>query len=162
MPPANVFTCRRCGQCCQGKGGIVLAGRDVERLCRHLDLDRRTLLSRYTEDGGDMPRVQSSRNGFCIFYTDGCGVYEARPDVCQAWPFFRANLLDPTSFAMARQGCPGINSTIAHGTFVRQGMAVLTSQGLIRTGDDVPRALLGWQPAHMTGRDHGRSNLDAA
>lgn len=162
MPPANVFTCRRCGQCCQGKGGIVLTGRDIERLCRYLDLDRETLLSRYAEDGGDMPRLQSSRNGFCVFYTDGCGVYAVRPDVCRAWPFFRANLLDPISFAMAKEACPGINPTVPHEEFVRQGMASLASRGLIHTGHDVPRALLGWRREHSRGKDHGRPDLDAA
>lgn len=141
MPPADVFTCRRCGRCCQGKGGIVLAGCDIERLCRYLGLDRATLLSRYAEQVGDMPRLVSRADGYCIFYEDGCGVHQARPDVCRAWPYFRANLDDRLSFAMARQDCPGIRATVSHEDFVRAGEAYLISQGLVRKGGDVPRAL---------------------
>ena len=57
MAPANVFTCRRCGRCCQGEGGIVLGGRDIERLGRYLGLARETLLSRYAQQVGAMPRL---------------------------------------------------------------------------------------------------------
>jgi len=163
MPPANVFTCRRCGQCCQGIGGIVLAARDIERLCRHLGLDRETLLSRYAEQVADRPRLVSRKDGYCVFYQGGCGIYEARPDVCRAWPFFQANLVDPGSFAMAREDCLGIDRETSHEEFASQGKAFLERQGLMnRNGDDGPRALVGCTEEHSREKDHGRPGLDAA
>lgn len=161
MAPADVFACRRCGRCCQGKGGIVLGVRDIERLCRYLDVSPEALLSRYAELVGEMPRFVSGADGYCIFYKDGCGVHPARPDVCRAWPYFRANLDDSLSFAMARQDCPGIDPAVTHEAFVRAGEAYLASQGLVLTGEDVPRAL-AMRTTQAGEGTHGRPDLDAA
>lgn len=161
MPATDVFACRRCGRCCHGIGGIVLAGRDIERLVRYLSLDATALLSRYAERVGGRPRLACGRDGYCILYRDGCGAYEARPDVCRAWPYFRANLADRYSFAMARQDCPGISPTASHEEFVRQGEAYLASQGLAGSGDDVPCAL-AVRAEGSKARKHGRPNFDAA
>ena len=139
----TVFTCRRCGHCCQGAGGIVLAERDVERLCQHLKLDRDTLLSRYTETVGALPRLRCGEDGYCVFYKDGCAIHPGRPDVCRAWPFFRGNIIDPESLFLAREDCPGINPAASHEEFARQGKAYLLRHGLVRSrGEGVPQALV--------------------
>ena len=110
-----------------------------------------------------MPRLVSRQDGCCVFYQDGCGIHPARPDVCRAWPFFRANLIDAASFAMAREDCPGIDPEASHETFARQGEAFLQSQGLVRAGDeDVPRAITGIAKEVVREKDHERPDLDAA
>jgi Fe-S-cluster containining protein len=163
MPPRDVFTCRRCGHCCQGAGGIVLAERDIERLSLHLGISRAALLSRYAETVGGMPRLVSGPDGYCVFYRDGCGIHPARPDVCRAWPFFRGNILDPESLAMAREDCPGIDPEASHEEFARQGKAYLRRHGLARTGGEgVPRALVVIVEENPGETEHGRPNLDAS
>jgi uncharacterized protein len=163
MSHPQAFTCRRCGHCCQGEGGIVLAAHDIERLCLHLELDRETLLSRYAEHVGTLPRLVSGQDGYCIFYKDGCGIHSARPDVCRAWPYFRGNIIDPDSHAMAMTDCPGINPEVSHAEFARQGKAYLVRHGLARTGGDgVPRALSDCIEEEPGEKGHGRPDLDAA
>jgi hypothetical protein len=44
MSESLAFTCRLCGHCCQGEGGIVLAEGDIARLATHLGLSREAFL----------------------------------------------------------------------------------------------------------------------
>ncbi len=163
MPSAEAFTCRRCGHCCQGEGGIVLAARDIERLRLYLGLDRETLLARYTRNGDRLPYLVSGADGYCIFYKDGCGIHPGRPDVCRAWPYFRGNIIDPESHAMAMTDCPGINPEASHAEFARQGKAYLVRHGLARPGgEDVPRALADIIEEEPGEQGHGRPDIDAA
>lgn len=163
MSPMTVFTCRRCGHCCQGVGGIVLAERDIARLAEHLGLDRGTLLSRYTETVGELPRLRCGQDGSCVFYKDGCTVHPGRPDVCRAWPFFRGNLIDPESLFMAREDCPGIDPEASHEEFARQGKAYLLRHGLARPrGEGVPRALVLDEEELPRETKHGRPDRDAS
>lgn len=163
MPSMTVFTCRRCGHCCQGAGGIVLADSDIVRLAEHLGLDRETLLSRYTETVGTLPRLRCGEDGYCVFYKEGCAVHPGRPDVCRAWPFFRGNLIDPESLFMAREDCPGINPEASHEEFARQGKAYLLRHGLARTrGDGVPQALVLAVEERPGETEHERPDLDAS
>ena len=60
-----------------------------------------------------------------------CQVHAGKPDICRAWPFFRGNLVDAESFAMARSFCPGINSQISHEEFVRAGLTYLRKENLL-------------------------------
>ncbi len=163
MPESAAFTCRRCGHCCLGEGGIVLGNRDIDRLRRHLSLDRETFLDRYAEQVGGKPRLVSQENGYCIFYRDGCGIHPARPDVCRAWPFFKGNLIDAASHAMAADDCPGINPQASHREFARQGRAYLNDHGLGQArGEGVPEALADIPEEEPEETDHARPSLDAS
>ncbi len=135
MSKDSAFTCRRCGHCCQGEGGIILTAPDIRRLCRHLGIDRERFLSQSAEHAGGKYRLKSRDDGYCIFFIEGhgCGVHQARPDICRAWPFFRGNLIDAVSWEMAQDFCPGINGKVSHEEFVRQGLRYLHDQGIGRT-----------------------------
>jgi hypothetical protein len=144
----RVFTCQRCGHCCLGEGGIVLARHDQERLAEHLGLDRENFLQRCAERRAGKLYLKTGEHGYCLFYSEGCSVHPARPDVCRAWPFFRGNLLDELSFAMAREDCPGISQDAAHADFVREGLAVLRDEGLCSDEEEAGRALcIDWSEA---------------
>jgi len=140
------FACTRCGACCQGAGGIVLAARDRRRLAGHLGLSEAALVERYAEERGGRTVLGQGPDGYCVFYDQklpGCGVHAARPDVCRAWPYFRGNLVDEDSWGMAADDCPGISITAGHAEFVRQGRAYLAEHGLSRPpGEDAPNALV--------------------
>jgi uncharacterized protein len=125
FPPVSAFTCIRCGNCCQGEGGIVLTHQDIDRLCAYLHLDRDALISEYVECVSDKLRLRTSSAGWCIFFKDGCAVHPAKPAVCRAWPFFRGNMIDADSWRMAQDACPGINAQAGHDLFVVQGRAYL-------------------------------------
>lgn len=143
MPTVTAFVCQRCGHCCQGVGGIVMSAADIDRLAGHVKLDHETFLARYAEFVGGRQRLVTGDDDYCIFYAQGCSVHPARPDVCRAWPYFRGNIIDADSHAMAAEDCPGINMQAPHAEFARQGRDYLTSRGLCRPrGADVPEALV--------------------
>lgn len=140
----DVFTCRRCGHCCQGEGGIILTAKDIARLAGHLALAEAEFLARHAEERHGRQRVAMDASGYCVFYDAaiaGCGVHPARPDICRAWPFFRGNLLDEDSWRMSQDYCPGIELEAGHRAFARQGRDYVAATGLASTSPDAPQAL---------------------
>ena len=123
----ETFSCERCGKCCEGRGGIVVGPRDLTRLTVHFGLPAEEVLSRYTEMMGGKPTIKVGDDGFCMFFKEGrgCTIHPARPSVCRAWPFFRGNLIDPVSFEMAREDCPGIRREASHAQFAHEGFRYL-------------------------------------
>lgn len=126
------FSCRRCGKCCEGKGGIVVGPRDLPRLCAYFGLPAAEVLERYTENIGGKPVLKCGDDGFCLFFKagTGCRIHPARPAVCRAWPFFRGNLVDRVSFDMAKDDCPGIGREVSHAAFAHEGFRYLSEYKL--------------------------------
>ena len=135
--PANgqAFVCRQCGHCCQGEGGIVLAPFDQERLSGHLELPMAVFQEVYTKWDNGKSFLRTGPDGYCIFYQNGCNVHPARPDICRAWPYFRGNLIDPASWELIQDYCPGVNLKVGHSEFARQGLAYLREHGLVKCDD---------------------------
>jgi len=127
------FSCQRCGHCCFGRGGIVVGQRDLPRLLAYFNMEKEAFLAKYTEIFDGKPTLVTGSDGFCLFFKEGagCTIHEARPDVCRAWPYFRGNLIDELSFAMAREDCPGIVKTISHAEFAHDGYAYLKNNQLL-------------------------------
>jgi len=131
VPPEHgdlqVFECRRCGECCQGKGGIVVGPHDIQRLSEHLKLGTERFLALYGYRQDGKIKLRTGPDNYCIFFLPGtgCSVHEDRPDICRAWPFFRGNMIDAVSLTMAKEFCPGINPMIGHEAFVRAGVLYL-------------------------------------
>jgi len=142
---AAVFVCRRCGDCCNGQGGIVLCSKDSERLATHLGLSLFAFHAQYTEEVRGKRRLVCGGSGSCVFSSGcGCSVHEAKPDVCRAWPFFRGNLTDPSSLAMAKAGCPGIHAAADFAGFAQAGARYLLVRGICLPPNETasPAALL--------------------
>ncbi|MDP2848080.1 MAG: YkgJ family cysteine cluster protein [Humidesulfovibrio sp.] len=139
------FDCKRCGHCCQGEGGIVLTEHDRERLAAHLGLSIEEMLGQFTESAREKLRLRVGDDGFCVFFRqgEGCGVHPGRPDICRAWPYFRGNLVDSTSWEMIQTDCPGVDNAAGHEAFVQEGVDYLHEHGLIHeAGPDSPHALV--------------------
>lgn len=145
MAAASVFICRKCGQCCEGRGGIVLSQSDLSRLASFLDKPSQQVLTEYGEIANGKMRLKTAENGYCIFFDAhaGCSVHEGKPDICRAWPYFRGNLEDSASFQMARDYCPGISREASHAEFVREGKNYLSEGKLFaRQGQNAANSLL--------------------
>lgn len=139
------FDCKRCGHCCQGEGGIVLTPHDRERLAGHLGLPVPAMLERFAESANGKLRLRVGEDAYCIFFRQGvgCGVHPGRPDICRAWPYFRGNLVDATSWEMIQTDCPGVNNAAGHEAFVQEGVDYLHEHGLVHTpGPEAPHALV--------------------
>lgn len=143
------FACRRCGHCCHGEGGIVLTERDSRRLAAYLEGEGQhgqAVLAAKSYVRNGKRYLSCGADGYCVFYRKcedgaaGCGVHQARPDVCRAWPFFRGNLLDELSWRMIQQDCPGVDPAGGYAAFVRHGLDRLRDLAA-DDGDDAPNAL---------------------
>jgi uncharacterized protein len=90
--PAN-YDCSKCPAYCCSYDQIELKDRDINRLAKHLDLDRETFLNRYTKRGDELPVLRHQKDeifgSVCVFLdkeTRRCTVYNARPGVCHEYP----------------------------------------------------------------------------
>ena len=138
----SAFECRRCGHCCHGAGGIVLTARDRARLAAHLGMSEEAFTAAHASRAGDKFHLGVRKDGFCVFFQEGCAVHPARPDICRAWPYFRGNLLDAVSWELSHEYCAGINPDVPHAEFVRQGFEALRAQGVEAHNDpESPNAL---------------------
>jgi hypothetical protein len=133
-----VFVCKRCGHCCDGSGGIILTAKDLTRLADHLGMREAECSTKFAEEKSGRLRLRAE-NGRCIFYEEGCGVHPGRPDVCRAWPFFRGNLLDEDSRAMASVDCTGINMEASFEDFRAAGLHYVAALNVDEK--DCPHAL---------------------
>jgi len=128
----QAFECRMCGHCCHGEGGIVMTEKDQKRLAGHLGISVEELVDTYTCEKGGKLHLITGDDGYCFFFKEGCGVHPGRPDICRAWPYFRGNLIDETSWEMIQEYCPGVNPKAGHAEFVRQGREYLRNEDLLR------------------------------
>lgn len=141
----QVFTCRQCGQCCQGSGGIVLSARDLDRLAAHFNIDVDAVTEQFALKSNSRHKIRQSPDGFCIFFKQGqgCLIHSVKPDVCRAWPYFRGNLEDGISFEMAREYCIGIDKACSHEDFIKQGIIYLNEENLVYDASEAtPNALI--------------------
>ena len=125
------FDCKLCGHCCEGRGGIVVSNADLTRLCEFLRMNAEDFESRWGTRRGKKLFLRSEKNA-CVFFRTGkgCSVHAVKPDICRAWPYFRGNLIDSESYALAKEFCPGIPQNQDHEAFVRQGLSYLVGKKL--------------------------------
>lgn len=141
-----VFSCVKCGSCCDGEGGIVVSPSDLLRLCTYLNLDNKDFIEHYGILHNNKLKIRTADDGYCIFFVKdkGCSVHSAKPNICKAWPYFRGNMIDAESFSMAKQFCSGISSTVSHEDFVAEGKKYLNKEGLVATDpNSEANALIG-------------------
>jgi len=105
------FSCTRCGGCCRGDPGYVwVAQRDIEAMAKALRMPVRRFTRRYLRKVGDRYSLVELPNGDCVFYGDGCAVYEARPVQCRTFPFWPEYVTTPRGWAAAARRCPGVGT----------------------------------------------------
>ena len=128
----QAFSCKMCGHCCKGKGGIVSPS-DLKRLCATLRMEEEEVIRQFGEYVGTKLKIRVGEDGYCIFFREGkgCIVHEGKPSICKAWPFFRGNIEDPVSLHLAKDFCPGIPKEISHADFAAQGKRYLQENGLL-------------------------------
>ncbi len=138
MSDKAAFICRMCGQCCEGRGGIIVSRLDEERLCLGLHLDREVLQDRYMEFSNGKKRLRTSPDGHCLFFRKGrgCSIHPFKPSICRAWPYFRGNMVDSVSFFLAKEYCPGISTHVTHNDFVAEGIRYIERYELFSDNDE--------------------------
>ena len=130
----QTFHCHMCGHCCQGTGGIIVSEPEWQRIAKYLNTDSNFFLANYTDRQGKKRRLKNDKNGYCLFFSkQGCSIHSVKPDICRAWPFFRGNIIDSSSWEMAQDYCPGIKADAEHASFAAEGKKYLREHFLIKT-----------------------------
>ncbi|GHT87256.1 zinc/iron-chelating domain-containing protein [Spirochaetia bacterium] len=110
------FSCDHCSACCRiDPGYVFLRKKDTELLISALNTAYPEFIDRYcrwvpASGGLEQLSLIEKPNYDCIFWENGCSVYEARPLQCRTYPFW------PTIFSYSRSwadsgaamGCPGM------------------------------------------------------
>ena len=114
------FSCTRCSSCCRKESGFVyLSENDLSRLANEFQMDYTAFIKTWCrwvpfDQGRERLSLREKSNFDCIFWKDGCTVYQARPLQCRTFPFWDSVLCSPQAWETAGTGCPGIGSGDLH------------------------------------------------
>lgn len=88
------------------EGSVWLKGDDKERLVQFLNISEEEFLEKYTN--GDLTLIRKQGRD-CIFYEKdkGCIVYEARPNQCSCYPFYKSMEHSEEHYNRLVNKCPG-------------------------------------------------------
>lgn len=104
-----LFACQRCGQCCTGAPGTIYVSKEeIDPIARHRRLSRMELISTCLYPFRDSYSIHEDAAGRCLFFDDGCTIYEARPLQCRTFPFWFSNLRSEARWRRVHEQCPGI------------------------------------------------------
>ena len=122
-PHPQVFQCRQCGDCCAGRGGILVKPDEVGAMAALLALPVAEFCRLYVEASALGPRLTVAE-GVCVFLMEGkyCRVHPVKPFICRQWPFLAALLVDPDELESAKTACPGLDPDCSHGDFVEAAL----------------------------------------
>jgi Fe-S-cluster containining protein len=120
---SSVFQCQQCGDCCVGRGGILVQPDEVKAMAVLLSLPEAEFCRRFVEASALGPRLTVA-DGVCVFLMAGglCRVHAVKPFICRQWPFLPAILMDPDELDNAKTACPGLNPDCRHGDFVEAAL----------------------------------------
>ena len=120
---STVFQCQQCGDCCVGRGGIMVTPDEIKAMAALLTLPEAEFCRRFVEASGLGPRLTVA-DGVCVFLMPGgiCRVHPVKPFICRQWPFLPAILLDPDELEYAKTACPGLNPDCNHKDFLEEAL----------------------------------------
>lgn len=72
----------------------------------HLPVDSFT--AQYLYPFKDSYSIKEDRHGHCLFFADGCTIYDIRPLQCRTYPFWFSNLRSEKRWRRVERQCPGI------------------------------------------------------
>ena len=105
------FECTRCGTCCTGEPGaiVALSEEELEAIANDRKLDRDAFRQAFVREVDERLSLTEKENGDCIFYKeDGCSIYKVRPIQCRTYPFWLKNLRSSEAWALTCRACEGI------------------------------------------------------
>jgi len=109
------FACRRCGACCTGDPGTVyVSDMEVNNLARHFKINTADFIRRYLYPFRDSYSIREDTQGHCLFFDNGCTIYNLRPRQCRTFPFWFENLRSENRWQKIASQCPGIGSGRLH------------------------------------------------
>ena len=133
------FSCTRCSACCRHEPGYVfLSKNDLKLLAEALKMNYNDIVENYcrwvSSPDGEKQLSLREKPGFdCIFWQDGCTVYNARPLQCRTFPFWKSTL--SSKKAWENQICPGIgNGTLHRAEYIENCLAERDAEPVLTRG----------------------------
>jgi len=105
--PKFVFTCQRCGRCCEREKGVAVYLSDIERWSRDGTIYQVFPSISISSDPGSISMSLDIDEGRCKMYeaqSKECRIYENRPIACRAFPLRH----DGSGFLLGDKECPGL------------------------------------------------------
>lgn len=114
----KIFSCTRCGFCCQGETTVSLDRADKQRMCDTLGKSFEEVANQFLRITNGVVQMKVV-DGHCIFFEEGCKVHTGRPWRCGEWPLHPSILDDENNFITISESCPGINVDIGYEEFCK-------------------------------------------
>lgn len=109
------FECTGCGACCTGAPGRVrVTEEERDRLATRLKCTPDQFRERFMRVLDGEWVLTEKPGGDCVFYEQGCSVYDDRPQQCRTYPFWLCTLRTEADWRDAAKVCPGIGRGPLH------------------------------------------------
>ncbi len=112
LQPANIFECKRCGDCCKGYGGTYVTKKEIESIASYIHTDPETFVETYCQQSGSTPVIAQGKNSYCIFWDGRCTIHPVKPRMCRTWPFIESVRVDINNWHIMARVCPGIRTNV--------------------------------------------------
>jgi Fe-S-cluster containining protein len=111
---ANIFECRKCGDCCRGYGGTYLTDRDIETIAEYVQKDPDVFRVNYCRTSDSKTFLTQQPSGYCIFWDrdHACTIHPVKPRMCRQWPYIESVLIDVDNWRIMASMCPGIRTDV--------------------------------------------------
>ncbi len=108
------FECQRCSNCCRKEpGAVFLTEEDLNSICKLLQITQIEFIKKYCrglyKNDKFVLSLLEKINYDCIFWDNGCLIYEARPVQCRTYPYWPFLLESKKSWLEESNRCKGIN-----------------------------------------------------
>ena len=110
--PAEIFECKRCGDCCVGYGGTFVTDGQIASIAAYIGMEPAQFVSEKCRLSGGKPVLAQDENGYCIFWEELCAIHPVKPRMCKAWPFIESVLIDIDNWQIMAASCPGIRTDV--------------------------------------------------
>lgn len=112
IDPQEIFTCQRCGSCCQGYGGTFVTDREINSISRYLNLTSNRFIAEFCQPSGQRRVLVQGSDGYCIFWRKLCTIHPVKPKMCKQWPFIESILVDAANWQIIASCCPGMRTDV--------------------------------------------------
>jgi Fe-S-cluster containining protein len=106
---------------------VFLSEKDLQVLAKVLKMGYTEFMETFCrwvpslDEGTERLSLKEKSNLDCIFWKEGCSVYEARPLQCRSFPFWPSVLRSPQAWKAAAMDCPGMGRGNHHSADIIEG-----------------------------------------
>jgi Fe-S-cluster containining protein len=98
---------------------VFLSEQDLSRLAAEYQMEYTVFIQMWCrwvafDQNSERLSLKEKSNYDCIFWKDGCTVYQARPLQCRSFPFWDSLVCSSHAWQRAGNECPGIGAGTLH------------------------------------------------